>query len=82
MSYALHTNGSKFKKGGKPSQSGVAVGGVLLSYMGYFQVISNFSDIGGWGNTRVLWWRKYLKQFFSNPQLFRLLWECTFGQCI
>ena len=28
------------------------------------------------------WWRKYLKQFFSNPQLFRLLWECTFGQCI
>ena len=28
------------------------------------------------------WWRKYLKQFFSNPQLFRLLWKCTFGQYI
>ena len=47
MSYALHTNGSKFKKGGKPSQSGVAVGGVLSSYMGYFQGYIKF--LGYWG---------------------------------
>ena len=71
MSYALHTNGSKFKEGGKPSQSGVAVGGCSLIVHGVFPGLYQISRILGVGGTHVFCGgENILNNFSLTPNYF------------
>ena len=64
VSVTCTTMKQDFRKGLGPSQSRIACRGVLSSWYCSKGLYSFFSLVfGGWGNTCVLWRRKYLNIF-------------------